>query len=69
MNLAHTIKRSIAEKNLEHRASAVSTKVTFSMGLSTLVPDGESSQETIVKKADDALYKAKEAGRNQIRLS
>ena len=66
MKLATMIKEKIAQEDIAHKASAVSSKVTFSMGLATLVPHRGSSPETIVKKADDALYRAKKEGRNQI---
>ncbi len=39
--------------------------VTISMGLITLVPQGDDNMDTLYKKADKALYNAKEGGRNQ----
>jgi diguanylate cyclase (GGDEF)-like protein len=66
LKLAVMIQKSIAEQNIEHKASKVSSSVTFSMGLATIIPDRETLPEIIIKKADDALYKAKKAGRNRI---
>ena len=40
--------------------------VTMSFGISSVVPDKESNYESIIKHADDALYKAKGSGRNRI---
>jgi diguanylate cyclase (GGDEF)-like protein len=66
LKLAVMIQKSIAEQNIEHKASKVSSSLTFSMGLATIIPDRETLPEIIIKKADDALYKAKKAGRNRI---
>ena len=43
----------------------VECSVTISLGVSTYPQDGESPQ-SIIEKADKALYKAKENGRNQV---
>lgn len=48
------------EKTVEHHCS-VSLGVTFFIG-------DQASQEEILKRADDAMYQAKEAGRNSIRF-
>ena len=42
-------------------------KVTMSGGVSTIIPP-EDSIEALLKRADDALYRAKSAGRNQIEV-
>jgi diguanylate cyclase (GGDEF)-like protein len=41
-------------------------QVTISLGLTEVTADD--TIETLTKKADDALYKAKESGRNQYRI-
>nr|WP_248405959.1 GGDEF domain-containing protein [Butyrivibrio fibrisolvens] len=40
-------------------------KVTISLGV-TVISDTETSHKDIFKKVDDALYEAKESGRNKI---
>jgi diguanylate cyclase (GGDEF)-like protein len=40
---------------------------TASIGVA-LFPDGEANQDDILKQADQAMYQAKEAGRNAFRL-
>lgn len=41
-------------------------KVTFSMGIATAIPTASIRPETILKKADEMLYLAKNNGRNRI---
>ncbi|WP_064735997.1 GGDEF domain-containing protein [Azohydromonas australica] len=42
--------------------------VTFSSGL-TLLQDGDTELDALLRRADEALYAAKHAGRNQLRVS
>jgi diguanylate cyclase (GGDEF)-like protein len=49
-------------KNVENHLVKDEYKVTISMGISTFRP--EDNLETIIKRADLGLYKAKESGRN-----
>ena len=42
-------------------------KVTMSGGVSTIIPS-EDTMDALLKRADDALYRAKSAGRNRIEL-
>jgi len=44
-----------------------SVKITISIGLSTLTTDEDETIHTLLKRADTALYKAKDNGRNQVR--
>ena len=59
--LAERLCRAIA-KGTER---AISPTVTISLGLA-LLRDGD-SLETLMRRADAALYEAKEGGRNQVR--
>ena len=40
--------------------------VTMSFGINSAVPGKEEDSQSVIKKADDALYKAKRSGRNRI---
>ncbi len=43
-------------------------KVTASLGVATRPPGGRETKEDLLRRADQALYVAKEAGRNQVSL-
>jgi diguanylate cyclase (GGDEF)-like protein len=51
---------------LAHDKSTISNYVTLSCGSATTIPDQDDCLEDLLKKADLALYKAKEQGRNQV---
>ena len=42
------------------------TNITISTGISSLVPSQDSIVEDFIRRADDALYKAKHEGRNRV---
>lgn len=52
--------------NVEHSGNPPFNRVTLSMGLMILDPTQEYIIEEIYKYADEALYRAKENGRNRI---
>ena len=45
-----------------------SIKKTISIGVASLHPDGDSG-ESLIKRADEALYEAKNSGRNQVKIN
>jgi diguanylate cyclase (GGDEF)-like protein len=63
-NVAKRIAEKIAEMNIEHAHSPTDTKVTASMGIALSVT-GETDAVELLDQADQALYRAKEGGRNQ----
>ncbi len=50
-----------------HQVGDKALTVTFSIGIS-LYPDNAQDDETLVKQADDAMYRAKEKGRNNFQF-
>lgn len=64
--IAEKCRNAIEEMQVEHRSSTVDNVVTISIGGITLVPDGSKNQNEIIQLADDALYQAKQNGRNCI---
>ena len=45
--------------------SAANPKVTLSQGIVSLTPEKETSSEDLIQRADQALYLAKQQGRNR----
>jgi diguanylate cyclase (GGDEF)-like protein len=66
--LAHRIVRQLTQKGLPHCQSQVSNIVTLSIGIATKIPHSKQASSTIIETADNLLYKAKKAGRNQLAL-
>ncbi len=55
---------------LPHRDSGTGGVVTISVGLAHLMPhESKRSKEGFLQLADEALYRAKERGRNQVVVS
>lgn len=62
---AERIRQAIESKSI--RAYDEDLKITVSIGLSTF-PDDSQDIQGLIDRADEALYLAKEAGRNQVRI-
>src|ERR1700693_5071256 len=60
------IQRSIAELNIPHEASKVASRLTVSMGAAFILPSSARTHEGLIQLADEALYSAKEQGRNRV---
>jgi diguanylate cyclase (GGDEF)-like protein len=60
------IQRSIAELNIPHEASRVASRLTVSIGAAFILPSSNRTYEGLIQLADEALYSAKEQGRNQV---
>ena len=60
------IQRSIADLNIPHAASRVASRLTVSIGAAFILPDSSRTYEGVVQLADEALYSAKEQGRNRV---
>lgn len=51
---------------IEHAVSSVCPWVTMSVGVATVIPDDQLNSDYLVRMADEALYRAKAQGRNQV---
>lgn len=60
------IQRSIAELQIAHEASRVAARLTVSIGAASVMPGANRSYEGLIQLADEALYTAKEQGRNRV---
>lgn len=65
MQAVQRLHRNLARLAIPHEANPAHV-VTFSAGLAVLSQDQVKSTTTVLKEADDALYRAKELGRNRI---
>jgi two-component system, cell cycle response regulator len=63
---AERLRRSVEGLAITHETRMPPGVVTISVGLATFSQGEKRSFEELLKKADDALYAAKEAGRNRI---
>jgi diguanylate cyclase (GGDEF)-like protein len=71
MGLARSIVEGVAGLGIPHRHSTAAGIVSISVGVATLVPsrDGRESSDSLVGRADAALYEAKRAGKNRAVLA
>jgi diguanylate cyclase (GGDEF)-like protein len=65
LKVAEELRQGVENLKIPHEASRVSPYVTISIGTATMIPDLKSEAKDIVEKADKALYKAKQGGRNR----
>jgi len=68
MTLAERIRKTIAEKFTVKSGSGDHIRLTVSLGVTSL-REGDESIDVIAKRADEALTKAKQAGRNRAELA
>lgn len=60
------LRSAVENLSIPHAYSNVSKYVTISLGVATAFPAPGSSSEELVNKADQALYRAKQSGRNRV---
>jgi diguanylate cyclase (GGDEF)-like protein len=65
VDVAQALSRLIAALAISHASSAVSQNVTLSQGIASLTPEKETAAEDLIHRADQALYQAKQQGRNR----
>jgi diguanylate cyclase (GGDEF)-like protein len=64
MTVAEQIRLRVAQLRIPHQHSPVHGYVTLSLGVSSLLPNSEAAPAALVAAADQALYQAKQQGRN-----
>ena len=59
------MREELARRAIPHAASRTAAVVTFSAGLVCYAPERDRDPQQLIKRADEALYRAKELGRNR----
>lgn len=67
--LAEEMRAGVEALEIAHALSQVTDRVTISLGVATIVPNLDSSYAELVAEADQALYQAKQGGRNRVKSS
>jgi len=65
--VAEGMRKAVEALAMDHPESDTK-KVTVSLGVFSCVPENKEQSEEMIKKADEALYLAKDRGRNQVSL-
>lgn len=68
MFLADLVRNRVRDLKIVHAKSKTDTYVTLSIGVSEVIPNINNTPEELLLRADKALYKAKDMGRNQVVL-
>ncbi|MBK1641908.1 diguanylate cyclase [Chromatium okenii] len=64
-SIAERLRTLIETANIPHPASRTKPHITISIGVSALIPAPHQTMKTLIEQADQALYQAKDAGRNR----
>ncbi|MET0117601.1 MAG: diguanylate cyclase [Sedimenticola sp.] len=64
--MAETMRKMVLECKVPHPDSDISPYVTISVGVATTVPQKNEQASSLVTNADNALYQAKQTGRNKV---
>jgi diguanylate cyclase (GGDEF)-like protein len=65
MTFARALCKMLELRDLVHPDSQLSRLLTISGGITTCIPDKNTTAESLIMRADEALYAAKEHGRNR----
>ncbi len=64
--VAEGIRSAVETMALPHATSKVSSNVTLSLGVACQIPNPDTEPATLILQADQALYAAKDGGRNRV---
>lgn len=70
-HVAQSLRRAVMELRLEHGRSEADPCVTMSFGVASMTPqpeDGDEGMDALLRRADRALYQAKNSGRNRVEV-
>ena len=69
VRFADQYRQQLEDQRVEHENNSAGPYVTVSMGVAVVTPEDQLNEDELFKQADDALYKAKEGGRNRVELA
>jgi diguanylate cyclase (GGDEF)-like protein len=64
--VAESIRKTVEELAIPHPSSTIATMVTISLGVAAIIPTPNSDSNLFISRTDQALYRAKHLGRNQV---
>lgn len=67
--VAERLVAAISDLRITHESSLVNRVLTVSIGIATLVPQGDTRPARLVEAADRALYRAKANGRDRVEMA
>ena len=67
--VAEKLRKKVMALHCSHEFSSAANVVTISIGVASFIPQNGYAKEYLLELADKALYKAKDAGRNCVRIS
>jgi two-component system chemotaxis family response regulator WspR len=68
MKIADSLRHTVEALELSHAYSPLTNIITISMGIACKVANEKTSPADLIEMADEALYEAKNAGRNQSKV-
>ncbi len=69
LTIAEKLLTELSELRVPHQASKAADHLTLSIGVATLCPTPGEQAEVLLQAADQALYNAKECGRNRVEVA
>ncbi|MEL6383874.1 MAG: diguanylate cyclase [Cyanobacteria bacterium J06626_18] len=67
--VAEKIRLLVREQRIPHKRSDLAPIVTLSLGVAVMLPNLLESPDTLIQRADQALYQAKAAGRDRVAVA
>ncbi|NCA89598.1 MAG: diguanylate cyclase [Gammaproteobacteria bacterium] len=67
IKLAEEMRHAVEQARVGYQVIGSGRAVTVSIGVGSMMPDPNSTLSDLILRADQALYRAKECGRNQVR--
>jgi diguanylate cyclase (GGDEF)-like protein len=69
VDVAKSLTRAIEGMSIPHARSSVGPSISLSQGIASLIPVQDTKPENVIELADQALYQAKQQGRNRYVVS